>query len=190
MVVGDPGHVPCTAPTTGTQPLFTLKTPHGTGTRRKATPRIMDSQADDISSNWSALRSFQSQSTSTQSTAETLIQRYRQCIWPISSIASVLSARCLLIERSFHYPVHLYISQIVVTGAFSLFLHASRRHFVVPNKKTRWSRQATQLMAATYCLVAMAMFCALQAILHFTNLPILIMLTVRTRRSQSLHPSD
>lgn len=32
-------------------------------------------------------------------------------------------------------------------------------------------------MAATYCLVAMAMFCALQAILHFTNLPILIMLT-------------
>lgn len=137
----------------------------------------MDSQTDDISPNSDSEGPSQVKSANPQSTIESLLQRYGYCIWPACSIVSVISARCLLIEQGFHYPVHLYIYQIVVTAAFSLFLHTSRRNFIFPNEKKLWSMRSAQLMAATYLLLAMAMFCALQAILHFTNLPILIMLT-------------
>lgn len=185
--------------------LITLETTHGT--QRKdplllrlahffffylvalSTSRIMDSRTDDSSLNGSSEGSCKSIPTGSQSTTEGFVQQYRQCLWPACSIVSVLSARCLLIEQSFHYPVHLYISQIVAMGVFALCLHSCRRKSIVPNERARWGRfsaQATQLMAATYCLVAMAMFCALQSIMHFTNLPVLIMLTVRKIRLQRL----
>ena len=113
------------------------------------------------------------------------IQGHQQPIWLLFAAVSLLSARHLLIEKNVHYPVQLYLHQIVATAIIALVLHLRQRRTHVAKNHESWAMPSageTLPVASAHSFAAMSIFCTLQATLHFTNLPTLVMLTVSVLR--------
>ena len=112
------------------------------------------------------------------------LQDHRWPIWLICSAVSLLSTRHLLIEQYLHYPLQLYINQLIATAAISLCLHSwpRSRKDQGAGEQERWvktSRRGRSLVISVqYFAMAQSLICTMQAVLHFTNLPALVMLTV------------
>jgi len=110
-----------------------------------------------------------------------LLRDYRQLVWLLSATTSLLTTRYLLVERNFHYPLALYISQNVATAMVALGLYLWRHSAQGAdhrNQKDKRSIQGTLLVAASYCLQALSAFCVVQSVLHTANLPLLCMIVV------------
>ncbi len=116
-------------------------------------------------------------------TARTAMQEYRWPIWLFCSTISLLSSRNLLIERYQHYPKQLYINQLIAAVAIALCLHSwPRGNQPASEQQQRLPRQKRRgrplLLNAHYFIVAQSMLCTMQAVLHFTNFPVFIMIAV------------
>lgn len=113
------------------------------------------------------------------------LQSWASChprfIWTLCVIASLLSSRYLLVESNFHYPTLLYLAQLLVATAILVF-HAPRWEVQHDGKQNRQRMGAihapTLLIFGSMCFTATSMLCVWQAVLHFTNLPVLVMLIV------------
>jgi hypothetical protein len=113
---------------------------------------------------------------------------YKRLAWIISACISLLSARHLLVEQNLHYPLQLYFSQLIVTALIALrpywIRHDNQGPFRERPKPRGSQARGTVLIATSTCLMWLSTICALQAILHFQNLPTLVMMTVRLSVSQ------
>jgi hypothetical protein len=103
--------------------------------------------------------------------------------WLVCASIAVLSARHLLVERNLHYPLQLYFAQLAVSALFALRPFWSRKD-AQPSFRERPEARASATRGVVLLVTAMglgsvATICALQAILHVTNLPTLILMTVR-----------
>jgi len=110
-----------------------------------------------------------------------LFRDHRQLAWLLSATTSLLTTRYLLVERNFHYPLGLYISQNVATGMVALALYLwrhSAQGVSHRNEKDERSIKGKLLVAASYSLQALSAFCVVQAVLHTPNLPLLCMIVV------------
>jgi len=111
-------------------------------------------------------------------------------IWLLSASASLLCARYLLIERNFHYPLLLYVAQLLCTAVVVLKQCSWKRQAQEPeyqNSRRIRTVLGTLIVCATVCLRAVSTSFMFQAILQFRNFPTLIMLTVSPPRRP--HPS-
>jgi hypothetical protein len=102
--------------------------------------------------------------------------------WLVCASIAVLSARHLLVERNLHYPLQLYFAQLAVSALFALRPFWSRKDAQAsfrerPEARASATRGVVLLLTAM-CLGSLSTVCALQAILHVTNLPTLILMTV------------
>lgn len=111
----------------------------------------------------------------------------KRILWLICATMSLLSARHLLVERNFHYPLQLYFIQLAVASLFAIpscwTRQAIRQPFRESLEAPRFLTLETGLHLISTCIVSLSTICVLQAILHFQNLPTLIMMTVRLHRS-------
>ena len=115
------------------------------------------------------------------STARTWSYRHPRFVWTVSASVSLLSTRYLLVESNFHYPVLLYLAQLIVaTVAVIVQTTRSRkaRGEEHVQRRGRQMHRGTYMALGAMCFAALSMLCMLQAVLHFTNLPTLTMLVV------------
>ncbi|KAH8725035.1 hypothetical protein GQ44DRAFT_707671, partial [Phaeosphaeriaceae sp. PMI808] len=103
---------------------------------------------------------------------------YKRIVWLLCATLSLLSARYLLVESNIHYPLQLYFSQLAVTGLVALLPWQGTKGLgherSKPQRAMAWG---TMYSTASICFMALSTICALQAILHFNNLPTLVMIT-------------
>jgi hypothetical protein len=108
-------------------------------------------------------------------------QSQSRLLWTASALTSLLSARYLLVESNFHYPLLLFPAQLFMTTTAALLRYSWRAKVQhtgdSPPARSYLRRGSLMTMFAT-CFAALSMVCMLQAILHFENLPTLVMLTV------------
>jgi hypothetical protein len=112
--------------------------------------------------------------------------RHRRCIWTVSAAIALLTARHLLVELNFHYPLLLYLAQLVVATIVTMIQHSwPRKHRDVGREGIENSciRPGTLLGIGAMSFSALSMVCMLQAVMHSKNLPTLVMLTVGVLRS-------
>jgi hypothetical protein len=112
---------------------------------------------------------------------------YCRVIWVFSAIASLLSARYILVEFNFHYPLLLYLAQISVTALVLLFYHP--RLVDIQDGDTEVSassssRRGSLLAVCAMYISALSVILLLQAILRNDNLPTLAMLIVGSSTPQ------
>lgn len=105
-------------------------------------------------------------------------QQYSRPIWTISAINALLSARHLLVEANFHYPVVIYIAQIVVAAVVVGIHHAVTLRDAQAKSWRSLGKPGAVLGMSAMCCAAFSMMCMLQALLHYKNLPALVMLAV------------
>jgi hypothetical protein len=102
-------------------------------------------------------------------------------LWVVFASTSLLSARHILVESNFHYPVLVYLAQLFMTTIVVTiqipWRDKARRHSS-GRPSPRRIRRGTLLALGAVSFTALSMLCMLQAILHFTNLPTLVMLVV------------
>lgn len=107
----------------------------------------------------------------------------RQLLWAVCACISLLSSRHLVVERNIHYPQRLYFNQLAVTGITALRPCLGWGHVQRPFRRTlrpwRSMTKGTALVTASVCSMYVSTICFLQAVLHFYNLPVLVMITVR-----------
>lgn len=107
----------------------------------------------------------------------------RHLMWMVCVSASLLSTRHLLVERNMHYPQRLYFNQLAVTSLLALRPFFGwgiiQRPFRRKLRPWRSRNRGTTLITASVCFMYLSTMCLLQAILHFYNLPVLAMITVR-----------
>lgn len=116
-----------------------------------------------------------------RTTIQNIVKENHRLVWLVCASISLLSTRNLLVENNVHYPLQLYTIAFVTATAYVLCLHrftgvAQGTGEVEERRKT--TVPGTLLVAVAQCLAASSMLCMMQAILHFTNLPVLVMLTV------------
>jgi hypothetical protein len=108
---------------------------------------------------------------------------HRRFIWVIFASISLLSARHLLVEQNIHFPLQLYFNQLGVAGLIALWpcfrWQDTQKLFHGWSRPWRPMTRGTILIIASMCISSLSTICTLQAILHFHNLPTLIMMTVR-----------
>jgi hypothetical protein len=122
----------------------------------------------------------------------TWIQCQTRLIWTLSSLISLISARQLLVESNFHYPILLYLAQLLAATIVAVTQHSWCRHPQDADDETSWRicvRRGWFMTIGGSCFTAISMACILQAILHNQNLPTLMMLIVRllTRRGKEIY---
>lgn len=107
----------------------------------------------------------------------------RQLLWAVCACISLLSARHLAVERNIHYPQRLYFNQLAVAGLMALRPCLGWGHIQRPFRRKlrpwRSMTKGTALIATSVCFMYVSTICFLQAVLHFYNLPVLVMITVR-----------
>jgi peptidoglycan/LPS O-acetylase OafA/YrhL len=117
-----------------------------------------------------------------------IVHNHRRLIWVICASISLLSARHLLVEQNIHYPLQLYFNQLIVAGLITLWPYRrwqdTRELFRKRSQSRRPITWGTVLLAVSMCFMSLSIICTLQAILHFQNLPTLVMMTVRLHVSQ------
>lgn len=103
--------------------------------------------------------------------------------WVICASISLLSARHLLVERNMHYPLQLYFNQLIATAILAwrprLAWRCVRSPCLGRPQLSRLMTRGTTLLVASVCCTSLSTICMLQATLHFYNLPVLAMITVR-----------
>lgn len=113
-----------------------------------------------------------------------------RCVWAVSAVVSVLSSRYLLVELNVHFPFHLHLLQLATAGLGAAALHLWHRSA----SSTRPSHPSTEpgwrLLLPLATLMALSTILSLQAILHFLNLPTLLMMTVSRLASEALSRTD
>ena len=128
------------------------------------------------------LKDFQAQSLrGFRHTVYNIFQEHRWPLWLVCATVALLSARQLLIERNLHYPLQLYINQLLAAATITICLFCWRRPAQAASEQQRRTSSTIMahfLLAITQCFVALSMIFTMQAILHFTNLPVLVMMTV------------
>ncbi len=122
-----------------------------------------------------------------QSVVSSALRVHRPLVWVICATVSLLSARHLLVERNMHYPLQLYFNQLFLTAVFAWRPRQAWRRV---QKLRRGESQLWRLMmrgiallTASVCFTSLSTICILQATLHFYNLPVLAMITVRRIRT-------
>lgn len=107
----------------------------------------------------------------------------RQLMWVACASTSLLTTRHLVVERNVHYPQRLYFNQLAVTGLLALRPCVGWGHIQRPFRRKLWPwrsmTRGTALVSASVCFMYVSAICFLQAVLHFYNLPVLAMITVR-----------
>lgn len=109
-------------------------------------------------------------------------------VWVFSAIASLLSARYILVELNFHYPLLLYLAQISVAAVVSSFYHPQLVDIQDADTEVSVessSRRGSLMAVCAMCMSALSNFLLLQAILRNDNLPTLAMLVVGPSTPQS-----
>ncbi|KAF2641348.1 hypothetical protein P280DRAFT_468980 [Massarina eburnea CBS 473.64] len=106
------------------------------------------------------------------------VQAFRLPVWAVAATISILSSRYLLIELNVHYPLHLHLLQLAVTGAITAadYLQQDPSYSTPSLRRTSWRKWLP--FAVIAAVMATATVCSIQAILHSQNLPTLIMLAV------------
>lgn len=103
---------------------------------------------------------------------------FSRCIWTISATNALLSARYLLVEANFHYPVALYIAQIGVSAIIFAIHQTLTTNGTPPKSWQNRAKPGSVLVIAAMCFAALSMMCMLQALLHNKNVTTLVMLSV------------
>jgi hypothetical protein len=115
------------------------------------------------------------------------IRVYKPLIWVVCASISLLSARHLLVERNMHYPLQLYFNQLFFTAILAWRPRLAWRcvQRLSRGESQLWTSmtKGTALLIASMCFTSLSTICLLQATLHFYNLPILAMITVRRIRT-------
>ncbi|KAF1924465.1 uncharacterized protein M421DRAFT_72346 [Didymella exigua CBS 183.55] len=131
-----------------------------------------------------------SQHATATSTSSSIFVVHRRLVWLVCTSISLLSARHLLVEQNLHYPLQLYFGQLVITAFVALQPCWTWPETQEPFRERPESRSSatwgTILFLTSMCLTALSTICALQAILHFQNLPTLIMMTMIAYFAESL----
>jgi hypothetical protein len=108
---------------------------------------------------------------------------WKHVFWVVCACISLLSARHLLVERNIHYPQRLYFNQLAVTCLLALRPCFGWGYIQRPFRRKlrpwRSMTRGTALAAVSVCFTYISAICLLQAALHFYNLPVLVMITVR-----------
>lgn len=116
------------------------------------------------------------------------IRVHRPFIWVVCASISLLSARHLLVERNMHYPLQLYFNQLVFTAILVWRPRLTWRYVkkLSQGEPQLWRlmTKGTALLTASVCFTSLSTICILQATLHFYNLPVLAMITVRPIRTR------
>ena len=107
----------------------------------------------------------------------------KRFIWVICASISMLSARHILVEENIHYPLQLYFNQLAVIGLMALRScfgwRDIQKSFRGSSQSWRFMTRGTVLITASMCFMSLSTICTLQAILHFHNLPTLVMMILR-----------
>ncbi|KAJ5031213.1 hypothetical protein PSV08DRAFT_400022 [Bipolaris maydis] len=106
------------------------------------------------------------------------LQDHRHLVWLPCAATSLLTTRHLLVEANLHYPLQLYICQIVATAILVFISHLWRKNDQKRNSEQEQPTrpiQASLLVVASHALQAVAALCITQAVLHTSNLPLLCM---------------
>lgn len=106
---------------------------------------------------------------------------HRRFIWIVCAVLSLLSSRHLLVEQNLHFPLQFYFCQLAVTALMIPSLRGQRENTLPhpPYSDTQhYSARGIMLLVASMCTKSLSVICALQATLHFRNLPTLAMMTV------------
>jgi hypothetical protein len=99
--------------------------------------------------------------------------------WALCAAVSVLSSKCLLLDIGFHYPYHLHLLQlstVLIARLLQLVLTPPKLRRTLSTSASTRALQSTILHAG---IMAASSICIGQAILHFRNLPTVVMLSVR-----------
>jgi hypothetical protein len=115
--------------------------------------------------------------------------RHASLVWTACTCISLLSARHLLVESNFHHPVLVYLAQLCTTTTV-VILHTPwrrKRHESNTQSSVAGIRPGKCIVFAAMGCTALAMFFMLQAVLHFGNLPTVIMLLVWYAPELPLH---
>lgn len=114
------------------------------------------------------------------------VRAYKRFLWVVCASISMLSARHILVEQNIHYPLQLYFNQLAVIGLMALrscFGWRDIRNLSRENPQPwRLMTRGTVLLTASMCFTSLSTICTLQAILHFHNLPTVVMMIVRRIR--------
>lgn len=128
---------------------------------------------------------FEEHSVHPVTATRTTMQMYSRCLWIVSVSISLLSARYLLVELNFHYPLLLFCAQLGMTTCFAAansLLRWSRQHNNQSTVNTTPSRKRSirgiLLSSTAVCFDAFSMVGLSQAALHYYNLSTLVMLFV------------
>ncbi|KAF2129832.1 hypothetical protein P153DRAFT_315118 [Dothidotthia symphoricarpi CBS 119687] len=109
-----------------------------------------------------------------------------RALWTLFASTSLLSSRHALVEKNIHYPLQLNFNHLVATGLISwLFLQPDNTLDIHPKPKKPMTRK-TALVAFAMSLMSISAICTQQAILHFQNLPTLVMITTIAFVAESL----
>lgn len=108
-------------------------------------------------------------------------QYQSRLLWTASALTSLLSARHLLVESNYHFPLFLFPAQLIVATTVILLQYPWRRkaqHTEDPLPWRSYMRRKPLMVMGAMFFTSLSMVCMLQAILHSKNLPTLVMLTV------------
>jgi hypothetical protein len=112
---------------------------------------------------------------------------YGRPLWVFCTTVSLLSARYLLVEQNVHYPLQLYFNQLFVACLMILWRYRrsddTQELFVERPKFWRPITWGAVMISLSLGFKSLSTICVLQAILHFQNLPTLVMMTVRVHTS-------
>lgn len=107
------------------------------------------------------------------------------CVWTVASSLSLVSSKYILVNRNYHYPLHLLLSHLLLAALGSTCRTLRYRGrlsvaFSAPHWKVLWNNRK---LKGLFELVAIALAAAslplvMQAVLHFWNLTTLCMIAV------------
>jgi len=107
-------------------------------------------------------------------------------IWTLCAAIAIVSTKVLLVDKDFHYPLHLLWLHLLGAGGLRLVCQLWRPRGFQPvlaqeptgdgPQLSRWAGVLLHTLAVLLGAIALPLF--VQALLHFENLPTLTMLSV------------
>ncbi|KAF2869135.1 hypothetical protein BDV95DRAFT_112948 [Massariosphaeria phaeospora] len=104
------------------------------------------------------------------------IRSHPRYVWTLCAGLSLLSSKYLLVDLNVHFPLHLHLLQLATTALLSLSL-STRRHQTSAEAAKRPTVVGWLFLVVLASLMAASTAMTTQAILHFQNMPTLVMLS-------------
>lgn len=98
--------------------------------------------------------------------------------WLICATISLLSSKYLLVELNVHYPLYLHLLHLVTATLLTIISRLRQRSKRPHTLADRPSISGWILLVVLAGMMVLAMACTMQAILHFQNLPTVVILSV------------